>query len=187
MKIKLSENELKQIVAESVKTILSELDWKTYANAAEKRQAQGNYQNADRLRAQMVKSFNKTYATSDRDYNYNDDYDVTTDKSASFHMDDGSTGNEGSLRFNSKIMQSNGNVPQYINRSYRTGLERDGYKQLPPQGQWHGQLGMTDDDKNNKQQPTWSKNVRDKAMQGISDVDRYHSGQAKYVKGKGWQ
>ena len=36
MKIKLSESKLKQIVVESVKEVLSELDWKTYANAASK-------------------------------------------------------------------------------------------------------------------------------------------------------
>lgn len=36
MKIRLTENNLKQIVAESVKKVLTELDWKTYANAARK-------------------------------------------------------------------------------------------------------------------------------------------------------
>jgi hypothetical protein len=36
MKIKLTESNLKQIVEESVKKVLTELDWKTYANAARK-------------------------------------------------------------------------------------------------------------------------------------------------------
>ena len=36
MKIRLTESELKQIVEESVKNVLTELDWKTYANAARK-------------------------------------------------------------------------------------------------------------------------------------------------------
>lgn len=34
--VKLTESELKQIITESVKNIISELDWKTYANAAKK-------------------------------------------------------------------------------------------------------------------------------------------------------
>ena len=38
--VKLNENTLKQIVAESVKNVLSEIDWKTYANAANKRRKQ---------------------------------------------------------------------------------------------------------------------------------------------------
>ena len=184
-RIRLTESQLHSIIKESVKQVLSELDWKTYANAANKRQAQGNWQSADSLRDQMVNSFNNKYATSDSEYNsYNG---ISTNKSASFQMDNGSMGDQGALKFRSQIKQSNGELPQYINRNYRTGLEQDFYNQLPPQGQWHGQHGMTDADKNTKQQPTWSSKVRDKAMQGVYDVDRYHNGQAKYVKGKGWQ
>lgn len=35
-RIKITENELKQIVTESVKKVLTELDWRTYASAGEK-------------------------------------------------------------------------------------------------------------------------------------------------------
>lgn len=35
--VKLTESELKQIITESVKKVISELDWKTYQNAAKKR------------------------------------------------------------------------------------------------------------------------------------------------------
>lgn len=38
--VKLNENTLRRIVAESVKNVLSEIDWKTYANAANKRRKQ---------------------------------------------------------------------------------------------------------------------------------------------------
>ena len=40
--IRLTESDLKQMVAESTKKILSELDWKTYANAAKKAREQGS-------------------------------------------------------------------------------------------------------------------------------------------------
>ena len=43
MKIKLSESELKQIIAESVKNVVSGLDWKTLDNAARKRYNQWQY------------------------------------------------------------------------------------------------------------------------------------------------
>ncbi len=49
-RIRLTESQLHSIIKESVKQVLSELDWKTYANAANKRQAQGNWQSADSLR-----------------------------------------------------------------------------------------------------------------------------------------
>ena len=35
--IKINESQLKEMIAETVKNVLSELDWKTYANAAKKR------------------------------------------------------------------------------------------------------------------------------------------------------
>lgn len=187
-RIKLTESQLHKVIEESVKRVLSELDWKTYANAAKKRQAQKNWQSADRLRDQMVKSFNDKYGESDYEYsNYNG---IPTEKSARFQMDNGSMGPQGGLKFDSEITQRGGrdgfDVPQYINRRYRTGLE--GYDDdAYPQGQWYYQYGMTDADKKAKQQPTWSSKVRDKAMQGVYDVDRYYNGQSKYVKGKGWQ
>ncbi len=67
--VRLTESDLHRIIKESVNNIITELDWKTYANAANKRQAQGNWQSADRLRDQMVNSFNNKYATSDSEYN----------------------------------------------------------------------------------------------------------------------
>ena len=35
--IKLKESELKRLIAESVKGVINELDWKTYQNAAKKK------------------------------------------------------------------------------------------------------------------------------------------------------
>lgn len=178
--IKLKESDITRMVMEAV----NELDWKTYANAAKKRKEQGNWQSSDELRKQMVNSFNDKYATSDNENNsYNG---INTDKSASFQMDNGAMGDEGGLVLNSKITQNNGNYPQYINRRYRSGLENDMYNQLPQQGLWYGQHGMSDDDKTTKQPITWSDKVRDKASKGINDVDNYHNGKSEYIKGKGW-
>ena len=43
--VKLNENTLRQIVAESVKNVLSEIDWKTYRNAQEKNYEKENEYN----------------------------------------------------------------------------------------------------------------------------------------------
>ena len=36
-RVRLTESQLRNVIKESVKQVLSELDWKTYANAAKKR------------------------------------------------------------------------------------------------------------------------------------------------------
>ena len=53
--VRITENELKRIVNESVNRILTELDWKTYANASRKRYDQY------RSNPQDVDKFNKGY------------------------------------------------------------------------------------------------------------------------------
>lgn len=47
--VRLTESQLHQVIKESVKQVLSELDWKTYANAARKANSNGD----DRLRASL--------------------------------------------------------------------------------------------------------------------------------------
>lgn len=57
-KINITESELKNIINESVRKILSELDWKTWQNAADKTQNMDRY-NAFKAKAQD--EFNKKY------------------------------------------------------------------------------------------------------------------------------
>ena len=79
MKVRLTESKLKQIVAESVKNILSELKWPTYYNAANKAMKKawdvsGDVNNSEfRRRSNQYQKFKQ--AASDaysRDYNLND-------------------------------------------------------------------------------------------------------------------
>ena len=56
MKIRLTENKLRQIVNESIKNILTELDWKTYMNASRKRKEQAD---------ELEKTLNKLYPNTD--------------------------------------------------------------------------------------------------------------------------
>lgn len=50
--VRLTESELKNIITESVKNIISELDWRTYASAAEKRRKQAyDERDAERKRS----------------------------------------------------------------------------------------------------------------------------------------
>ena len=61
MKIKLTENKLKQIVSESVKKVLTELDWRTYASARDKAAKQRDNAKDEItriIRNQQAKAFN---------------------------------------------------------------------------------------------------------------------------------
>lgn len=82
MKIKLTESQLKQIVNESVKNVLSELDWRTYQTAANKAdhfsdKAENEYEeqrrNIQRKKFQdkAEEMYSKQYILKDFDYNQN--------------------------------------------------------------------------------------------------------------------
>ena len=71
--VKINEAQLNQIVAESVKKVLNELDWKTYANAAKKRALQGDPKGTMHdLSNATTMALRKKYPTPG--YNYNDEY-----------------------------------------------------------------------------------------------------------------
>ena len=53
----LTESDLHRVIKESVNSILSELDWKTYANASQKRKEQGDLQKAHNLKLYAGKQF----------------------------------------------------------------------------------------------------------------------------------
>ena len=65
--VKLSEAQLKKVITESVQRVLSELDWKTYANAMKKASSKSNkYDDAEFKRARKfqdaaVDAFNDKY------------------------------------------------------------------------------------------------------------------------------
>ena len=78
MKIKLSESELKQIIAESVKNVVSGLDWKTLDNAARKRYNQWQYwMKGDKENDKKYDSYRNLLDAArnsfNRDYGYSDE------------------------------------------------------------------------------------------------------------------
>ena len=68
-RIRLTESQLHNLIKESARQILSELDWKTYANAAKKRYSQGDFDKFHDLRRASEDAFNKKYG-------YNDEWDA---------------------------------------------------------------------------------------------------------------
>ncbi len=73
--VRLTDSELKSIITESVKNIISELDWKTYANAAKKSRERGE----DWVRA---KRFNRA-----ADERFRDKYGLRKKKNNGYDLD----------------------------------------------------------------------------------------------------
>lgn len=71
-RIRLTESQLHSVIKESVKQVLSELDWKTYANAAKKSYEQGRDSGWDFSRA-SERELNKKYPHSSHHVNPSDE------------------------------------------------------------------------------------------------------------------
>lgn len=80
--VKLNEEQLRKVVAESVQKILNELDWKTYANAARKAKLKGD-DREDAFADAARNRFNKDYGY----YKYNDDSDPDFPEAPSYSSD----------------------------------------------------------------------------------------------------
>ena len=70
--IRLTENDLHRIVKNSVKKVLTELDWKTYHSAAKK--SSTNPTRASKFSQAAEKAFNKQYGFNDSEDLYGSDY-----------------------------------------------------------------------------------------------------------------
>ncbi len=79
-KVKLSESQLCDVIKESVKQVLSELDWKTYANATKKAIAKRD-KRVNLFQDAEDKEFNKKYGFDDHDERNDADYYWTSDHS----------------------------------------------------------------------------------------------------------
>ena len=76
--IRLTESDLHRIVKESVNKVLTELDWKTYANAHQKAKLRGDKDRAGKFGRAAIDNFNKDYKyykhNNDEEPSYNSDY-----------------------------------------------------------------------------------------------------------------
>lgn len=69
--IKLTEGELKKIITESVKKVISELDWKTYDSAMRKAAQRGEWDRAGKFGGASRSAFNRDFGTKNSVYDYN--------------------------------------------------------------------------------------------------------------------
>lgn len=158
MKIRLTESKLKQIVAESVKNILTELDWKTYASAAKKDRDPNR---AKKFREKAAENFNQEF-----EYNGDDEFARTK-----MSNDTLSLGHRYKKDDNSQVFFSTHLDPSYENTPTN-------YGEFEPYGsKTHGYV----------KKPFTNSKAHARAMQKSQDAfNAYRTGKSKYVKGTGW-
>ena len=178
MKIKLTENKLKQIVTESVRNVLTELDWRTYASAGKKahdevrnKVSSGNInsddlQNDSKLmrKVRQARKLTDKAVDSSRDKfsKFNDDnneFYTTVDSDDTYYanVDNDSWGGR------SMFTDKNGKTKmQGLTSTKKTGVSPERY------------FGYNDEKVSNWN--NFSKEIND-----------FNSGKSKYIKGKGWE
>lgn len=172
--IRLTESQFHQFLQESIKQVISELDWKTYKNASQKRYQQGDSQAGHDLFKAAQNSFNDDYGyerrvkydnnstnfASDETMSPNtewtpDDYD-NTDGRTKVYMDD-----NGEVTYDSS---ANGSLNGYLNDS---PVNKNRLKQQ----------------KNFMNDPERQNHV----IKGQMELDNYNDGNYEYQNGEGWK
>ena len=157
--IRLTESDLHRIIKESVNNILTELDWKTYANAAKSRQEQGNDKSSDKLQQYAQQQFNKKHGLNDKGQMFNNNGD---DIKFQVGLNQGTVnGREGD--------ENKSSYERYISDEHGMSNGK-GYGMHCGYG--HGN----------------SKEYYDKLGKASGDMKNYYSKYDKtpYIKGKGW-
>jgi len=206
--IRLTESDLHKIIKESVNSILTELDWKTYMNAARKRKEQGEVDRASDLETYAQDVFAKKHGKGGLDYNYEGD-------SPSF-KGRYTKGRHGQAMNDSDFDVKNPTINHgnWEERKYRFGkgipymnhgeLRDDTYdyrNSLDPNDVWDGETMRHHTMKYDKDGEKYDSylssvgnevsvsqdddyNARQDAM--ANDMRDYYAGKSKYTKGKGW-
>lgn len=185
-KISINENKLRQIVSETVRTVLSELDWRTYASAAEK---DNNSERSARFRQAADNAFNRQngYGLKNIPYGDADSKNMTTDgdfygvgsaytpkgdlmRSMSGKSKDINNPNDGSKVYNTQTVNKWGN-------GYKNGKTD---KEL--NAEWDEDLSNAGMKKSVSLNPL----LKMKQAQGDKQIRDFYSGKSKYTSGKGW-
>ena len=177
MKCRLTESQLKQIISESVKQVLNELDPRTYASYADKREKQGRYDKAQVGKDAAAQAWTNKYG----------EYDVSDGTELGMR----STKHRGPSKYfvkGKKVTAGyNPNTDEYWRGenkyTYNPRIDRiwgkeDGYTDRDYDGytSWRV-LGSGKDEVNRLTNNN----------PGIDVATQMANGTGKYVKGKGWQ
>lgn len=169
--IRLTESELKKLIKQS----LTELNWKTYMNAAKKAHDNDDDRSGDFLDA-AEDSYKNQYGAED--YDGYGSYDLGSGAGHNPYHE---------LRTNSDgDYVGDGDDEDYVYQRTATSFDDDGYG--PDVNSTIGDVHDSDvfDVARNNKYASSEKSDVDNASPEFNDVRRYLHGQSKYTKGKGW-
>ena len=206
-RVRLTESKLHSVIKESVKQVLSELDWKTYDSAMRKAAAKKDFDRAGRFGSASKDAFNRDFGTHDTVYDYNyhrDDVPYQTKMRPKDYNDwdgewvpSGTEANSGwyhdSIEAASDDYDGSLNrIPSddfSIRRNMRNKIEasKDGSKK---EYKWF--MDDADDDVRDNDGNVWHDNfslanARQAARRGLKDTENYLNGNYEYEpNGRGW-
>lgn len=177
--IKLSEEQLRDMIAENVNKVLSELDWKTYANARKKAADKGQYDRSRKFGNAANSAFNDKFGyQGDEESEYN------------------APNVRGDIFLNRVEAQNNDYPSHTIQRLYNYDNDKQEYSN-PKNYDNTKAFGLMDKyDENGRYKRIWNPSLKrffnnpeqEKAYRTASkEMDDYVMGNYGYDKGKGWQ
>ena len=203
MKRTINESQLKAIVAESVKRVLGEMDWKTYQWAADERDRRNANVSAAGSRSPYAEKYAKrsgwrhgTWRDGLEKYFREQQNNAHTADNA-FNQQYGIDGSDTNGRVSKYGNELNGLAYSYGSGEYpdergmtsvnkNMGRYQTTYSDKDNSGKFH-----TDYDKNGEfasnKLSQYSKEVGDKFKKADQELNNYRNGNYTYVKGKGWE
>ena len=168
--IRLTESDLKRVISESVKQIISELDWKTYQNAANKRLRQSR-ETPERSKELWDKSWELGKYANEKfhdDYIGNYRYDTVGDKLKG----------KKSAKFDGHIGPSNGKIAYGNVRGWNKGGDEIFSTE---KGVYHNHQGIV-----TPRQHFRDSDIADAYSRANDELWDYENGNYDYTQGKGW-
>ena len=169
--IKLTENDLHNIIKESVNHILSELDWRTYQSAAEKALDRGEWdgRRPDEFKQAATNSFNRQNGHGLKNVPYGNGSGENMRGYSNIYAGGNKYGPDGDI-FSTTSGQEIRTTDSILRGNGKRG---DAYPQ-EQESEYH---------QTNSLNPL----LKYKQMKGDKEVRDYFNGKSKYVKGKGWK
>ena len=156
--IKLTEQDLHRIVKESVNKVLTELDWRTYANAAKKASERGDEELANDFKRHL------TFNSSRGEHSTPMGGEANT----------------------SIVMNNDGSAMPVGSRVHRDG-QRVQVSGFGDENGKYDTFHSTYGDKYRKDPSYLGSTAANRYKELEKQADDYNNGRSKYIKGKGWQ
>lgn len=173
--IRLTESELKRVISESVKQVISELDWKTKQWAADERQRRDNDVYYKRKNSPYYNKYQKQNLDPANNRYANNQLEAAKEFNKRYGLEDYERDTDGAFTARSVAMDTMGGLNATYATTKQTG-KRNG------ENGWH----TRDTTFGNNKFDTDDTRTRNAYNRAKDELNKYENGDYEYVKGKGW-